>query len=604
MIDGNGSWLDPLRIVIVGLGPRGLNVLERLLTLAPLAKAQCIEVTIFEPKHPGTGLHDLAQPDYLRLNTIACQLSMFPDRAAVDSEYERPGPNLYEWCRLRNVMVFPEATSGLKGERLVQPTDFLPRRLAGEYLSWFFQSLLASCPENVDIRVRRELAVSLRRTEVGFAIRGESGFEAEAQRLFVSVGHVGRRTADESGRVKRIYPLPDTVRSLGPTDTVALEGFGLSSIDVIAALTVGRGGQFSSAKGRVGQYLASGREPRISLYSRSGIPFRVRPHTSAHRKRHAPLFLSPDVIAELRSNRCDRRLDFQEDVMPLMELEMRAAFYIAQADVRGVPNSASLRNSMLQAFRAGEVLKYFAKLDIAWSTFEPKQYLLFSVPPGVTADSYPGWVRRFIEQDLAEGEKGLLESPLKASLEVWRDLRDVLRTIVDYAGLTEISQRFFYQKVAPLVNRIVGGPQLERHRELLALIDAGIVRIAPWTGWPGDCVSGAHWLVQGRTHRAGLMQTDSDFIRSATEVGFLRPFRLDIELDGVDVDKQCHPINRVGQPEKSMWVLGPLAEGATYYNHYIPSSGSFSRAFSDAHHSVIACLGLPVTKPGSRLAGV
>lgn len=56
---------------------------------------------------------------------------------------------------------------------------------------------------------------------------------------------------------------------------------------------------------------------------------------------------------------------------------------------------------------------------------------------------------------------------------MWRDCRDLLRLVADRNGLTESSTLAFYGTWAGLGNRLVGGPQKERHEDLLALIDAG-----------------------------------------------------------------------------------------------------------------------------------
>jgi hypothetical protein len=35
-----------------------------------------------------------------------------------------------------------------------------------------------------------------------------------------------------------------------------------------------------------------------------------------------------------------------------------------------------------------------------------------------------------------------------------------------------------------------------------------------------------------------------------------------------------------------VWVLGPLLEGTTFYNHYVPSPRAPSRALQEAHDCV------------------
>ena len=37
-----------------------------------------------------------------------------------------------------------------------------------------------------------------------------------------------------------------------------------------------------------------------------------------------------------------------------------------------------------------------------------------------------------------------------------------------------------------------------------------------------------------------------------------------------------------------IWVLGPLCEGATFYNNLVPSPGVYSRPIADAHRCASA----------------
>jgi hypothetical protein len=61
-------------------------------------------------------------------------------------------------------------------------------------------------------------------------------------------------------------------------------------------------------------------------------------------------------------------------------------------------------------------------------------------------------------------------------------------------------------------------------------------------------------------------------------------------MRGIDVDRDQHPVAVDGTPDRRIWVLGPLCEGATFYNNLVPSPGVFSRPVADAHRCVTAML--------------
>lgn len=75
----------PLRIAVVGVGPRGLSVLERVVSHTQGA-GRPVELVLVEPGELGSGVHPAKQPDYLLLNTIASQLTIYSDEQMV------PGP--------------------------------------------------------------------------------------------------------------------------------------------------------------------------------------------------------------------------------------------------------------------------------------------------------------------------------------------------------------------------------------------------------------------------------------------------------------------------------------------------------------------------------
>ena len=77
-----------LSVAIIGLGSRGLGVLERLITLA--GSAGPVRVEVIDPVADGAGVHARHQPDYLLLNTTCAQVSMFPDAYSVGDQVHGP----------------------------------------------------------------------------------------------------------------------------------------------------------------------------------------------------------------------------------------------------------------------------------------------------------------------------------------------------------------------------------------------------------------------------------------------------------------------------------------------------------------------------------
>ena len=81
-----------------------------------------------------------------------------------------------------------------------------------------------------------------------------------------------------------------------------------------------------------------------------------------------------------------------------------------------------------------------------------------------------------VETDLDEA-LAVGGSPVKAAQEVLRILRDQLRSVIEFGGLSLESYIDFQSNVRGRINRLEAGPPPLRSQQLLALLDAGVVRV-------------------------------------------------------------------------------------------------------------------------------
>ena len=137
-----------IEFAIVGLGSWGLCVLERTVSRARRTSAS-IRLHVVEPGQLGGGIYAMQQPDYLVLNNPCGQLSLY---ASPDGDEDPPyAVGLHEWAVEKGYRwVGYECRIGTEGVPILA-TDFLPRRLMGEYLAWFYDTLLADAPPNLEI---------------------------------------------------------------------------------------------------------------------------------------------------------------------------------------------------------------------------------------------------------------------------------------------------------------------------------------------------------------------------------------------------------------------------------------------------------------------
>ena len=120
-----------LRVGIIGFGPRGLSILERLISkkLGQIINDK-LEIYIFDPNSLGSGCHSPKQSSRLLVNTVASQMTIFADETICSNEFFIKGPNFYEFLLSR----------GYKADK----NGYYSRVLLGKYLEHSFQCILNS----------------------------------------------------------------------------------------------------------------------------------------------------------------------------------------------------------------------------------------------------------------------------------------------------------------------------------------------------------------------------------------------------------------------------------------------------------------------------
>lgn len=605
-------------ICIVGVGFRGLGVLERIVGYAKKFKsAKPLQVHLVDPVSEGPEQYHISQPDYLLLNIVCGQVSIFPDAASVPGCPPTPGPSLYEWVRERRLMLDDDGfTVGNKG-RPIKADDFLSRRLLGEYLAWSREIIKNQDIAGVDIFEHKAKATDLLTVEDRFIVELSNGTLIDTDYLFLTVGQISEPTADPFSKgsarfIDRPYPLPEQLEQIKPGDTIAIAGLGLSAVDAILTLTIGRGGKTQTSDG-IDCYIPSGKEPRIIAFSRSGLPYRSRPVLGAPLA-YNPIVFTRLAIDALRTKR-GLQLDYDRDILPLIFTEMRVAYRRAQFGKDfGWDKAENLLVNLRDAFETGRLESYLSELDANDSiSFDPKLAYFESLSmlndsyssALANTDAYESWFQRWLRQDLEEARLGTACSPLKAALEICREFRDIIRYAVEFGGLTNESSDRFFSFHAKMLNRIGVGPQKERTADILALIQAGILSISlgpdPKVTWDNlQCqwkLSSsflqvqhdvfADWMYLGSTSRLHSLIDDTSIVGAMARRGFLRRWRPKSSIIyAVDIDRDYHPISHFGRANERIWVMGLLCEGVTFYNGYVTSPGKFVRSQHDADCAV------------------
>ena len=370
-----------IEFAIVGLGSWGLCVLERTVRRARRTDAS-IRVHVIEPGQLGGGIYSTGQPDYLVLNNACGQLSLY---ASPDDDQSPPyAVGLYDWTVRRGYRwVGYECRIG-EGGRPILPTDYLPRRLMGEYLAWFYDTLVADAPPNLEV-VRHYAAALDISQQIGGreALLLDSGAIITVDHVVLTSGHTynseGGGDDTSSLRYLRPYPVEHFDESLAPGAPIAISGMGLVAFDLVTALTVGRGGTFEEIGPRM-RYQRSGREPIVYLYSRSGVPYCVKSAQGTDPYGgYDPVVCTPESFAELTNpggSRIRRHVDFRRDLLPLLLGEMRSRYYSHSAFLRGGPEeSEAVRSHLRCGWVSGQFEKSVEELEPRYGRFDPADHV-------------------------------------------------------------------------------------------------------------------------------------------------------------------------------------------------------------------------------------
>ncbi|MET8831178.1 FAD/NAD(P)-binding protein [Streptomyces sp. NPDC004610] len=305
-------------LVIVGAGPRGTGVIERIAANAPeLYAGTGLDIHLVDPHPPGAGrIWREGQSPLLWMNSHAEDVTMFTDDTVTMEGPVRTGPTLHEWA-------------GVDG------SAFAGRRLQGAYLRWVHEQAVAALPPGVTVHHHATRAVRVSgpregRQRVWLADRPRPLL---ADLVVLTLGHLDAELDPEQrelaayAREHGLIHLPPEFTADSDLDVlpagepVVVRGLGLAFVDLMVLLTEGRGGRYDGDT-----YVPSGREPVLYAGSRRGVPYHAKIGYGFDGERPPlPRFLGPAEIDALLAR--PDGVDFRRDVWPLVVKELGFAHY-------------------------------------------------------------------------------------------------------------------------------------------------------------------------------------------------------------------------------------------------------------------------------------
>lgn len=501
-------------VAIIGAGPRGTSVIERLAkAVSQLPRLGLkLRVVVFDPFRPGSGhVWSPNQSSNFLMNTPSSFPTVAPPRVT-----DEAGLSFRQFVELGgDGAELPVETSDYL--KSIAPGTYPTRAVYGHYLEHVYDSCAAVLEQHPDtelIHISAEVC-ALHPTASGYQVeyRGldaerDEVLELSADSVVLALGHQNselnpwqKQLLRASENSEATYLPPNVPADLDYSHFVAgepalIRGLGLNFFDGMAELTLGRGGEFvvqGQVPGHRLEYVASGDEPQLVVASRRGTPYWGKPEVDDFIPEEITLryFHATELIGELaeaRHSNPDATLSFSRHIWPKLHRDILFAYYSQWAlNLQTVPTTASNRflvglEEILEAEHhegnqvwLSELREYIATYpDFSWldvpALAHPFDQIGFGSP-----EEYQQAVRDYLVSN-AKHSAGGLNDPLSRAIMTMNAGRMVIKDLVANGILDERSRIEEVQAhFEPLVEGLSSGPPIERIEQLLALSRSGLV---------------------------------------------------------------------------------------------------------------------------------
>ena len=501
---------DPA-LAIVGLGPRGISVIERIAAALPADRGLTLHL-IDDAQHGAGRVWDTDQTRTLCMNTLSGAVTLFTEPGSSVTAPVLEGPILHEWIRLLRgdrdgispaaIALYDAhppapaiATSFAEELAVTVPESNPSRALYGAYLRWVYDVALAQLPDSVRVLDHHSRVTGITEVAGRDVLEFADGSTVTADATVLAYGwqppgpspsEAALAEASDAADLTWIRPgnpVEQPVHLVPESGTVLARGLGMGFFDVMALLTVDRGGSFvEDPTTRSGlRYEPSGREPHLVVTSHRGYPY--LPKSEFHALPPAArLTRLTAVIAELADRTAPASIDFDTEVWPAVIADAYEAYYRVLARVRPdkvVTSFDEIVATIESAVRDGAITADLTALHTALAphTTEPFDLTRWLDPlrgVGGSLDLVTEQIAAGMASDITEAEAGL-DSPLKAALWSVSASRKPASILGAEGRYTLESRRNLFRTTMSLGQMVGSGPPLFRTRQLLALVDAGLV---------------------------------------------------------------------------------------------------------------------------------
>ncbi|OKX80568.1 FAD/NAD(P)-binding protein [Corynebacterium glutamicum] len=569
------------QVAIIGVGPRGISVLERIAAaLNTISRPQQgLTIHLVEDSQMGAGnVWRTDQTRTLCMNTLAGAVTLFTEPGSTVSAPVVEGPLQFDWIRLLRgdedlsgipakaielFRTYPPAASvaeDFKEELAATVIQSNPSRaLYGAYLRWAFDVALQLLPQWVKVEQHHARAIGIREDGDRDVITLDNSEMISADSTVLAIGwQTPAPNAEELSIAAALEENPDLVwvkpgnpveqdASLIPAgQQVLVRGLGMGFFDIMALTTIDRGGIFhEDPSTRSGlRYEPSGEEPHFVISSGRGYPYLPKSDYKSLPP-GAKLARLKAVIAAINAqNRGVASINYDAEVWPAVARDAYEAYYETLNRVSPESIRTSL-DSIVGVIDEVDVEKLPKAL--AAHTDDVFDLHAWEFPLAGINESVEALTARIADgmaRDIRHAVTAW-DSPLKSALWSISAARKPSSILGAEGRLTFESRRNRFAAVMAIGQMVGSGPPLFRTRELLALVDAGLAHFAG--ARPRLSVSDGQWQISSPTtgdtplrskvlvdawmHNPDVRRSADPLALSLEDADRVRPFN-DYSVDG------------------------------------------------------------------------
>ncbi len=542
------------QLAIIGMGPRGLYALERL--LLELSKQQLeIGLHIFDATHcPGTGtVWDMSQPDSNWINITERALVGIEQRQAIS----------YAGCTIPEFPSYHEWSNYNQGVHA--PDTFPPRQKIGHYLNARYTSIAKALENLKTFESYNEEIIDLKPKDERLEIIGHDQ-QWVCDALVLTVGHQSTVLSDQlqswtSHVAKHHTPqLFDTSYPITQLETlknememtVGIRGFGLAMIDVMRYLTINNFGNFKVIDPSTFEtvyYKTQAQGLKIVPFSLDGLPLVPKPLNEAIDVKYQPTdeeleHFKTEIEAVSQSDSAVSHLDFL--IQPIAQISARVYLELKDDAQLHHLNHSELESVVIHWLKH-ENYRHHLLLDHKTEVYQQiKTYIGMALGDTSVSLDY------CIDQVWRHCQPTLYKAFSHAKID-----ESIIKEVI---ALDERSKRYSY------------GPPIESMQQVLALVDADVLSL-DYVNNPKITLTPKGWnlennakttiscsaMVNSVLDAPQLLKVDTPLIKNLLEDDLIQPIHsaLGIETTSEGFVKTPHKDDNL-----AIAVLGRLAKGS------------------------------------------